>query len=50
MLKEDPMTDAMMLLVSLLGFAGLVLGWMVLPDAPKTDSAPVSTARVAEPA
>ena len=44
------MTDGMMLLVSLVGFAALVLGWMVLPDAPKTDSAAVGAAPVAEPA
>ena len=47
------MTDVMMLLVSLTGFGGLVIGWMVLPDAPttKTESAPVTTAaRMAEAA
>lgn len=45
------MTDVMMLLVSLVGFAGLVIGWMALPDAPRTEGAPVSTAaRVAEAA
>jgi hypothetical protein len=44
------MTDVMMLLVSLAGFGGLVIGWMVLPDAPKTESAPISAAHVAEAA
>jgi hypothetical protein len=45
------MTDVMMLLVSLVGFAGLVIGWMVLPDAPQVESAPIgATARVAEAA
>jgi hypothetical protein len=45
------MTDVLMLLVSLVGFGGLVIGWMALPDSPKTESAPVSTAaRVAEAA
>jgi hypothetical protein len=45
------MTDTMMLLVSLAGFAGLIVGWMVLPDSPKKESATtVSTARVAKPA
>ena len=45
------MADVMMLLISLVAFAGLVLGWMVLPDAPKAESATVPTAaRVAEAA
>jgi hypothetical protein len=45
------MTDVMMLLLSLVGFAALVIGWMVLPDAPHAESATVSTtARVAEAA
>ncbi|HZS00608.1 MAG TPA: hypothetical protein VFE37_17965 [Chloroflexota bacterium] len=45
------MTDMLMLLVSLLGFGGLVIGWMALPDSSKSESAPVATAtRVAEAA
>ena len=45
------MTDVLMLFGSLVGFGALVIGWMVLPDAPATDSALVSTAaRVPEAA
>lgn len=44
------MIDTMMLLGSLVGFAGLVIGWMVLPDAPAAEGTAVSTAPVARAA
>ncbi len=43
------MIDTMMLLVALLAFATLVVGWMVLPDAPQVEHATAATP-VAEPA
>ncbi|HLH24649.1 MAG TPA: hypothetical protein VK066_19180 [Chloroflexota bacterium] len=45
------MADVMMLLVALVAFAALVIGWMVLPDASQAESAPVAaTTRMAEAA
>lgn len=42
--------DTMLLLVSIVAFAALVLGWMILPDAPKAESAVSTSTRVAEAA
>jgi hypothetical protein len=46
------MIDTVMLLVALLAFASLVVGWMVLPDAPeqRADAAVSAVPRAARAA
>ncbi len=45
------MTDMVMLLVALVAFAGLIAGWMALPDASAAKTTDVSAPqRVAEAA
>ena len=46
------MTDTLMLVGSLVAFAVLVVGWMVLPDAPSAESveAPAAPGRAARAA
>lgn len=38
------MVDMMMLLVALIAFATLIVGWMILPDAPAAHSSEATVA------